>query len=350
MKTMFIDMRFKKIIAEVAAIDARKIEVSYTADTEVEDDAEDNYYSASQLITATNNGAEIGKINFNYVKQEDENGEQEELIYLAYIEVNDAYRGYGISGMLYKKFGEVYSEKYNGLPVERHFENPIAEYSFKKAIEQGWVPDSALSEDKTTRQYDTEEKQILWQDLRSKLPENLQGPTANRRDLRKIIARSDLRKLANRMDLRKTANSGDVTIGPIDIETKQISNRMHKIEIRRDGELLGDMKYEVYPERDLVYINFVQINEPYRQNGLAMLLYKEFSKIYNSEYSGWRLSRKFVNPVAEYTFSKAVADGLFPDETLDNIRRDYNSDDEQLWYNELEPKLIDYRKKVNKDV
>lgn len=144
-------------------------------------------------------------------------------------------------------------------------------------------------------------------------------------------------------DLRKTA-AGEVTVSPLDIERKQITHRENKIEIRRDGELLGDLKYTVYGERENIYINYVEIYESYRQNGLATLLYKELSQDYNANYPGWKIRRTFVNPVAEYTFSKAVAEGLFPAESLNDAKRDYNETDEELWYNELEPKLKDLRK------
>lgn len=370
MRKILKDMRRKKIAAVETAIDIRKVEIQYEPDVAEEHDPEDNYYSSSQKIVAKYDGKEIGHIDFSYVEQENEEGEQEKLLYLAYIEVDDDFKGLGISGLLYKKFGEIYSQKYNNLPVERHFENPLAEYSFKRAIEKGWVPESALTEERITRQYDTEDKKHLWNDLREKLPEYLRGPKANLfNKMKKVFStiknafdfrKLDLRREASqqeksknnviRKDLRKLANNSNVTISPIEVITKQISNRAHKIEVRRDGELLGDMKYEVYPEEKVLYINYIEIQEPYRKQGLAMLIYRTLSEIYNSQYQGWRISRVFVNPVAEYVFNKAVAEGLFPDETLNNIRRDYTPEQEEQWYNEFLPRIMDLRKKKKQSV
>lgn len=164
------------------------------------------------------------------------------------------------------------------------------------------------------------------------------------RDLRKRKSEASI----TIRDLRKTANASEVTLGPIEITHSQISNRGHKIDIRRDGDLLADMKFETYPERDNLYINYVDVQHEYRQNGLAMLLYEEFSKIYNAEYPDWKIRRTFINPIAEYTFNKAVELGWFPQETLTTYKTDYNSEDEELWYNELEPKLQDLRKNKQK--
>lgn len=148
-------------------------------------------------------------------------------------------------------------------------------------------------------------------------------------------------------DLRKTANTA---VSPLEINYEKLSYGQHKIEIERDEEFLGEMRWEVYEDIEAIYINYVEIKEQYRQNGLAMLLYKEFSKFYNSEYSGWLIDRTFVNPVAEYTFAKAVEEGLFPESTLEHAKRDYNEADKALWSNELEPKLQDLRRQKQEAV
>lgn len=194
-----------------------------------------------------------------------------------------------------------------------------------------------------------DEQYGLQLDLRGKL---LKQVESNKKtlDLRGKI-NSMVKKIASYLkDFRKTAAVG-VEIGPIEVERKQISNRGNKIEIRRDGELLGDLKYETYPERNLLYVNYVEIGERYRQNGLAMLLYKEFSQDYNENYQGWKIRRTFINPVAEYAFSKAVLEGYFPEDTLTNgIKRDYNQEEQELWDNELQPKLVDLRNKNQQTV
>jgi GNAT superfamily N-acetyltransferase len=173
--------RLRKLVrkAVATAVDMRQVNVSYVpkTDEELDDEDEDFYYhSITNHIKAELDGAEVGYIDFNVIEQtNEESGEREKVLYLSYIQVNDAYRGLGISGMLYKKFGEIYSSQFMGLPVERHFENPIAEYSFRKAVDQGWVPEAALTEDRITRNYD-DKQQELHNDLQEKLPEDLRAP------------------------------------------------------------------------------------------------------------------------------------------------------------------------------
>lgn len=271
---------------------------------------------SSYKIIATHEGQEVGAL--DYSTKEYVNGENQ--LYVEFLFVDENYRQAGIGQLIYKKFGEVYTQNYDGWGIARVFANPVAEYSFRKAVSMGWFPENALNEDKIEREY-SEDDENLWTDLRQKLPENVKG------------AQNNLSfKLAEA-----------VTISPIEIQTREISNRARKIEILRDGELLADMKYEVYPEHELIYINYLEVQEQFRQNGAAMLLYKTFSEIYNAEYPNWKIGRVFVNPVAEYAFSKAVAEGWFPESTLENVKRDYNPDDEEKWYNELEPKLRDLR-------
>ncbi|MNV87780.1 hypothetical protein D3C71_1819350 [compost metagenome] len=79
--------------------------------------------------------------------------DEDQTLYIENIEVWEVYQGLGLAQYLYKKFGELYKNKYNGWIVEREFQNPAAESAFKKAIEQGWVPEEALNEDHTKRNY-----------------------------------------------------------------------------------------------------------------------------------------------------------------------------------------------------
>jgi Acetyltransferase (GNAT) family. len=92
------------------------------------------------------NGEEVGYLMFSV----DENNQK---LFIENIEVWEVYRNQGIGQLLYKKFGELYRNNYNGWIVEREFQNPIAEQAFMKAIEKGWVPQEAFNEQTTKRTY-----------------------------------------------------------------------------------------------------------------------------------------------------------------------------------------------------
>ncbi|AEO93921.1 gp678 [Bacillus phage G] len=257
------------------------------------------------------------------------------MLFTAYLEsqkitldillTNGKYKDVGFEMMLLAEFNTIYVDRFSGWPLARHFTDPFAELKFRQALEVGWLSRDMLNEEYITRDYsDTDQK--FWDNT-----------------LKNVINDERVRGAhVIRKDLRKTATN--ITIAPIEIERNQLNSREHKINIRRDGELLAELKYTVYAEKEIIYVNYIEVFEQYRQNGLASLLYEEFSKDYNADYSGWKMTRVFINPVAEYAFQKAVSEGLFPAETLNSIRRDYNHEDEELWYNELEPKLKDLRK------
>lgn len=94
------------------------------------------------------------------------------ILYFDWIEVKEQYRKFGIGQLLYKKFGEIYKEKFNGIPVARKFDNPVAEYSLKKAISLGWVSENAFSEQYTSRNESKYYSDLnVIKDLRNKIPE-----------------------------------------------------------------------------------------------------------------------------------------------------------------------------------
>lgn len=80
-------------------------------------------------------------------------------------------RGKGLSKELYKLFGQIYKEKFNGYEFEVFFANPIAEYGFLKSIENGDLPYECIEKGKIKRAYD--EKDELWRKLKCKLEFNL---------------------------------------------------------------------------------------------------------------------------------------------------------------------------------
>ncbi|MDF2534279.1 MAG: hypothetical protein K0R18_436 [Bacillales bacterium] len=344
--------RLKKLfkLADLSEIDMRNIVLSYT-----ESEEDGDYVGAEKQVDYSinaklSNGINIGNMYFSafynvenpkYIHENNRSLRDlppgSNIIHVDEVQVKEEYRSYGVGQLLYKKFGEIYNSNFSDWPVSRYYINPIAEYAFRKAVSLGWINETSIDDkyvkrDRYNKSLKTNPDEV-WNDLRNKLPEQYKGP--------------EYWAKGNDYRLRKFAS--EVAVGPIDVQKKEINNRGRKIEIFRDGEMLGDMKYEIYPEHEYIYINYVEVQEQYRKNGVAMLLYKTFSEEYNSQYQNWRLGRTFINPVAEYTFNKAVAMGWFPEITLNNTKRDYNHQDEEKWYNELLPKLTDFRQK-NKSV
>ncbi|MNV72640.1 hypothetical protein D3C71_1657460 [compost metagenome] len=115
-------------------------------------------------IDASLNGEPIGSLIFTA---------NADHIKLVYIDVNRKYQNLGVGQSLYREFGKIYNEQYNGMNVEQWFVNPIAEYAFRKAVSLGWIPQEALTEHNMKRSYDDGK---LVNDLRNKLPENVRGP------------------------------------------------------------------------------------------------------------------------------------------------------------------------------
>lgn len=117
-------------------------------------------YSVSESITRDIRDNEQLAININLSYKGDQVAylmftvnEQNRSLYIENIEVWDVYQGLGFAQYLYKKFGEIYREKFNGWIVERDFQSPAAEAAFNKAIEKGWVPPEAFNENYTRRSY-----------------------------------------------------------------------------------------------------------------------------------------------------------------------------------------------------
>lgn len=156
---------FRRILAS-NLLDLRSVNMeNVIIDEEVDDEDDDYYYKGiTYKIAATISGEEAGYLTFVETTTNDES-----YLYLAKIEVQPKYREFGIGTLLYKEFGSIYNEKYSGWEVERHFENPIAEYAFKKAIELGYVSPDAFTEERTTRQYDNSQQELWNNQLSPKL-------------------------------------------------------------------------------------------------------------------------------------------------------------------------------------
>lgn len=170
----------KKVANDVGTIDLRNaIEFSFEEiDSDEFDDVIENMYE----IVATLNGEEVGFMNFSVTYGKEDESLNNMLIKL--VEVNNNMQGLGIGQLLYKEFGQIYSRDFGNVPISRFFINPVAEYAFRKAVSLGWVPDSALDENRVKRDYSEQDDQ-LWTDLRQKLPEPYRGKAA--KDLRRKV-------------------------------------------------------------------------------------------------------------------------------------------------------------------
>lgn len=116
-------------------------------------------------ISAIYEDEEIGFIHFTSFDYQDDK-EKNHLVF-GFIIVEEFFQRLNLSLMLYKKFGEVYKEYFSDFPIERFFSNPVAEYTFKKAIKLGYIPESAYSEERIKRDYSLDSEE--WLKLQNKL-------------------------------------------------------------------------------------------------------------------------------------------------------------------------------------
>lgn len=117
-------------------------------------------------------GKDLGYFEYKIYNYEDDD---EKYLYITNVFVYPQYQNLGVGQLLYKEFGKVYNEKYNGFELKRDFLNPIAEYAYRKAVGLGYIPESTLVEEKIKRTYNDADKDLI-KDLRNKLPENVKGP------------------------------------------------------------------------------------------------------------------------------------------------------------------------------
>lgn len=124
----------------------------------------------------------------------------------------------------------------------------------------------------------------------------------------------------------------------------------YRIQAVADGGVVGELKFTVWdPDDRILYVNYVDVREDYRNRGIGLLLYRKFGEVYGAEFAGWHLRRAYHNPVAEYLFHKAVALGYFPADPNaldeDYVYREYDGDAQRLWETGLVPRLIDLRRR-----
>jgi GNAT superfamily N-acetyltransferase len=75
------------------------------------------------------------------------------IVYIDKVLVSDMYRNRGIGKELYKRFGELYKEQLQGVPIARIFNNVLPEYIFRKLIKEGFIDPNAFSEEYIDRLY-----------------------------------------------------------------------------------------------------------------------------------------------------------------------------------------------------
>jgi GNAT superfamily N-acetyltransferase len=243
-------------------------------------------------------------------------------LYVNNVEVNEEYRQAGIGYKIYEEFGKIYNEQFNGWPVARYFVNPVAEYSFRKAVANGLISENALTEQYINRGYnkpldENDNRTQLWQDLRQKLPEQYRGPEIQSR-LKKI-------------KLLKTAEEEKVDLRNIQFEFSNW-NYHNYITAKLNGQKVGEMDFKIVGSDNHIEIDSVDVDDKYRNLGIGQLLYKEFGNIYSQKYMGTKVKRFFINPIAEYSFRKAVGLGWVPQEALqeDDIARVYTDTERNL--------------------
>lgn len=295
-------------------------------------ESEGTFGDQYQDIDAYINGEQVGYLSLTI-------DAENKIIKVDLFEVDEEYQSLGIGTAIYKEFGKLYESSYNGWAVERYFVNPIAEYAFRKAVSLGWVSEKAISEDHIKRNQNPINNQ-LWQDLRQKLPENVQGPEtwAIKQDLRKILA-------ASTVDLRNIQMDTSITDEEIDDEDEEdyYKGITYKISAMVNGTEAGYLSFVETTTNDETYLYLakIEVQPEYREFGIGTLLYKEFGSIYSQKYSGWEVERHFENPIAEYAFKKAIELGYVPSDafTEERTTRQYDTNQQNQWDNELSPRL-----------
>lgn len=282
--------------------------------------------------------SEYENVNANKVHPSLPNKNYEQLLYINNILVNAEFRGWGFGSHIYDKFGEIYKEEFQGWPVAQVFVNPVAEYTFMKAIDRETIPKSALVKELITRDYDENEKQQV-KDLFKWLPHDEQKDFNE--EMKQLKQEGALNKMAeNAVDARNLqidfTTSDWYVNGSKGSKTNKISATLS------NGERIGFvdfMSYELVSEKilfedgdtytfieNVIYIKKVAVYQKFQNNGLGLELYKKFGEIYSDNFSGWSVAREFINPIAEYLFRKAVSLGYVPETALNEelIRRDYD--------------------------
>jgi len=332
--------------AKVANKDVRNIEVkvknsnNYELYSQVEEFENFEGYEIDIYV----NDKKIGSLDFCYMENAKYKDELiNKLICINVIDVEEEYQNLGFGTRLYQEFGKIYNEKYNGIPVARYFINPIAEYSFRKAVALGYVSEHALSEDYIGRFYTSDNKQLI-KDLRNKLPEHIRGP-----EVWSKVSSNDVRNVIVDYQVKDENDPNLESLGVTNIKN-------HNITLKTPNDnIIGSLSFIEYNNipidifgydkegiaDKILNIDKIEVKNHYRQLGFGTRLYQEFGKIYDEKFNGVPVARYFINPIAEYSFRKAVSLGYVSENALneDYISRGYNTSEKIEQAKDLRNKL-----------
>lgn len=69
---------------------------------------------------------------------------------------------------------------------------------------------------------------------------------------------------------------------------------------------IKDESENIHRDINIFHIEDINVDKDFRKQGLSTKMYELLSSIYIKNYSNYQITRKFVNPYAEYAFRKAV--------------------------------------------
>lgn len=117
------------------------LDLSFTEFLIEENGNREAYYEAKYKVEASYKEETIGYFYYDITLSRSDKIRD---IILSYVEVNLNQRNKGFGNLLLRKFGEIYTNKYNGWPIHAMFEHPGAEAAFNNAVSNGWIPKKIL--------------------------------------------------------------------------------------------------------------------------------------------------------------------------------------------------------------
>lgn len=118
------------------------LDLSFTELLINENGEPNTYYEAKYKVEALYNEQIVGYFYYDITLSRSDKIRD---IILSYVEVNESHRNKGFGNLLLRKFGEIYTNRYNGWPIHAMFEHPGAEAAFNNAIANNWIPKKILS-------------------------------------------------------------------------------------------------------------------------------------------------------------------------------------------------------------
>lgn len=152
-----------------------------TFKTEVQDHKGNNGTIKIHTIKANSDGELVGYLdvheqnNANIQDYGESNEVLEKSLYISMVKTKPEFENQGIASELYKEFGKLYKEQFDGWEVIHLFSNSIADYLFRKLTAKGDIPKEAYNVKYMFKDDMSDENNENWRSLRSKLPEEYQG-------------------------------------------------------------------------------------------------------------------------------------------------------------------------------